>query len=95
MAASNAVTFRGACFSSTWIPRQIRNIIACSQTLYFFKGFIDRQRKEVVVGVEKIDVLYFSFSRSALLARFARELADVFEKNEKKNKTTSVYRLGI
>ena len=24
---------------------------------------------------------------------FARELADVFEKNEKKNKTTSVYRL--
>ena len=31
------------------------------------------------------DVLYFSFSRSAL--------ADFFEKNEKKNKTTSVYRL--
>ena len=30
-----------------------------------------------------------SFSR----ARFARELADVFEKNEKENKTTSVYRL--
>ena len=26
-------------------------------------------------------------------ARFARELADVFEKSEKKNKTTSVYRL--
>ena len=36
------------------------------------RGFIDRQRKGVVV---------------------ARELADVFEKNEKKNKTTSVYRL--
>ena len=31
-------------------------------------------------------VLYFSFSRSAL--------ADVFEKNEKKNKTKSVYRLN-
>ena len=33
--------------------------------------------------------VYFCFSR----ARFARALADVFEKNEKKNKTTSVYRL--
>ena len=31
----------------------------------------------------------FSFG----LARFAHALADVFEKNEKKNKTTSVYRL--
>ena len=30
----------------------------------------------------------------ALRARFVRELADVFEKNEKKNKTTSVYRTG-
>ena len=33
--------------------------------------------------------------RSFLRAQFARELADVFEKNEKKNKTTSVYRLNI
>ena len=32
------------------------------------------------------DVLYFYFSHSAV--------ADVFEKNEKKNKTTSVYRLA-
>ena len=43
------------------------------------------------------DVLYFSFSRSALVLtlslRSARELADVFEKNE--NKRTSVYRLYI
>ena len=42
------------------------------------------------------DVLYFSFSRSALapaLAHFARALPDVFEKNEKKNKTNAVYRL--
>ena len=31
----------------------------------------------------------------ALRARFARGLADVFEKNEKKNKTTSVYTLGL
>ena len=28
-------------------------------------------------------------------ARLARELADVFEKNEKKNKTASVYRLDL
>ena len=53
MAASNAGTFRGARISSTWIPRRIRNVIACSQALYFFKGFIDRQRKEVVVEEEK------------------------------------------
>ena len=32
-------------------------------------------------------------SVSLSLTRFARALADVFEKNEKKNKTTSVYRL--
>ena len=31
--------------------------------------------------------------RSFLRAHFARELTDVFEKNEKKNKTMSVYRL--
>ena len=35
------------------------------------------------------DVLYFSFWRE----RVARGLADVFEKTEKKNKTTSAYRL--
>ena len=35
------------------------------------------------------DVLYFSFWRE----RFARGLTDVFEKTEKKNKTTSAYRL--
>ena len=36
-------------------------------------------------------------SRSALVLApsRARELADVFEKNEKKNKTTSVYKLNI
>ena len=33
--------------------------------------------------------LYFSFSRRP------RALTDVFEKNEKKNKTTSVYRLIV
>ena len=49
------------------------------------RGVIDRRFKWVVVGEEENS--YFSFSRSA------SELADVFEKNEKKNKTTSVYRL--
>ena len=39
------------------------------------------------------DVLYFSFSRSTLVLAKLASLADVFEKNEKKNKTTSVYRL--
>ena len=46
--------------------------------------FIDHQRKGVGVGEKKIDFLYFFPSRA---------LADVFEKNEEKNKTTSVYRL--
>ena len=45
------------------------------------------------MGEEKSRRSIFFFL--ALRARFARELADVFEKNEKKNKTTSVYRLGI
>ena len=35
--------------------------------------------------------LFFFLARSL----FARELVDVFEKNEKKNKTTSVYRLDV
>ena len=43
-------------------------------------GFIDRQRKGVVVG-EKENIL------------LSRALADVSEKNKKKNKTTSVYSL--
>ena len=77
-----------------------RFVLACSQTLYFlFKvrrgrviknknrgGFADRQRKGLGVGKEKI--LDFSFSRSL-------SLADVLETNEKKNKTTSVYRLVL
>ena len=52
--------------------------------------FFDRQRKGVGVGEE--EVIYFSFSRSAIA--LALVLADVFQKNEKKNKTTSVYRLN-
>ena len=97
MAASNAGAFRGARMSSTWIPRGIRNIIVCSQTLYFFKGFIDRQRKEVVVGEEKNRRSIFFFLALRAPRSRARELDVnfVFEKNEKKNKTTSVYRLGI
>ena len=51
------------------------------------RGFIDRQRKGVAVGEEE----FFSL---ALRGRFARELADVFEENKKKNKTY-VYRLAL
>ena len=49
---------------------------------------MDRQPKGVVVGEEE--------NRRETMSQqcFARELADVFEKNEKKNKTTSVYRLA-
>ena len=52
--------------------------LACSQT----------QRKGLVVGEEEIYISRapHSFSR----ARFARELANVFKKNKKKNKTVCV-----
>ena len=56
------------------------------------RRFIDRQRKGVVVGEEENRIVSRAL-RSFSRARFARELADVFEKNEKKNKTSSVYRL--
>ena len=46
------------------------------------QGFIDRQRREVGVGEEE----------NIFLSRFPRSLADVFQKNEEKYKT-SVYRL--
>ena len=52
-------------------------------------GFIDRQRKGVGVGEEGNNSSFFFL---ALHAR-PRALADVFENCEKKNKTTSVYRL--
>ena len=48
------------------------------------RGFIDRPRKGVGVGEE---------TRSRSRARLALAHADVFERNEKKNKTTSVYSL--
>ena len=50
-------------------------------------GLIDRQGKGVGIGEEE--------NRHFLLALRARSrtLADVFEKNEKKNRTKSVYRL--
>ena len=49
--------------------------------------FIDRQRKGVGMGEEENRRFFL-----ALPAR-SRVLADVFEKNEKKNRPTSVYRL--
>ena len=64
-----------------------------SQVVTEYSLFIDSifsskstQRMGVVVGEEKNTSLL-------LRARFTCELADVSEKNEKKNKTTSVYRL--
>ena len=50
---------------------------------YKKRGLIDHHRKEVVFLALR--------ARSSALA----SLADVFEKNEKKNKTTSVYRLML
>ena len=44
-------------------------------------GFIDRQRKEVGVGEEEKQTFFIFPSRA---------LGDVVEKDEKKNKTTSV-----
>ena len=51
------------------------------------RGFIDRQRKGVVVGEEENRRTFFIF--------LSRALADVFEKNETKKKITSVYRLSF
>ena len=73
-----------------------RFVLACSQTLYFlFKvhrarviknknrgGFADRQRKGLGLGKEKI--LYFSFSRSALV------LARRCSRKERKEKENNV-----
>ena len=53
------------------------------------RGFIDRQRKGVGVGEEENIFFLALHARSRTLA----SLEDVFEKNEKKNKITSVYRL--
>ena len=50
-------------------------------------GFIDRQGKRGGMGEEENRRFFL-----ALRAR-SRTLADFFEKNEKKNRTTSVYRL--
>ena len=58
--------------------------------------FIDRQCKGVGVGNKKIDgnVIFLSRApRSLSLARLALAHADVFQKSEKKSKSTSVYRL--
>ena len=53
------------------------------------RGFIDRQRKGVGVGEEENIFFLALHARSRTLA----SLEDVFEKNEKKNKITSVHRL--
>ena len=59
-------------------------------------GFIDHQLKGVGVREEenRLNLIFF-LAGLVLALRAARTgaLADVFVKNEKKNKTTSVYRL--
>ena len=59
-------------------------------------GFIDRQCQAVGVGKEENRRSRYFLSRaprSLSLARLALAHADVFQKSEKKNKSTSVYRL--
>ena len=51
-------------------------------------GFTDRQRKGLGVGKAK-NLIFLSRAPRSF------SLVDVFEKNEKKNKTTSVYMLGL
>ena len=53
------------------------------------RGFIDRKRKGV--GVREEENIFFLALHAQ--SRTLASLADVFEKNEKKNKITSVYRL--
>ena len=52
-------------------------------------GFADRQRKGFGVGDGENSSFFFS------CAPLSFSLADVLEKNENKNKTTSVYRLVL
>ena len=82
-----------------------RFVLACSQTLYFlFKvhrarviknknrgGFTERQRKGL--GVRNYRRRKFFIFLSCAPRSFS--LAGVLEKKEKKNKTTSVYRLVL
>ena len=61
--------------------------LACSQTLYFLLISPSSARDKKIIFLSRV-------ARSLRpRARLALEHADVFQKNEKKNKTTSVYRL--
>ena len=72
--------------------------VACSQTLYFLR----KVRRALVIKYKPQGIYQQPAQEGGGGGRFlalrARShalasLADVFEKNEKKNKTTSVYRL--
>ena len=72
--------------------------VACSQTLYFLfkvrRALVIKYKPQGIYGPPAQGGIFLSRApRSFSRACFARELADVFEKNEKKNKTSSVYRL--
>ena len=77
----NTVKYPSSIFSSKSVERGWWNINR--------RGFIDRQRNGVGVGEEEKIFFLALHARSRTLA----SLEDVFEKNEKKNKITSVYRL--
>ena len=76
-----------------WYPNTVKDLSSKSVERGWWninrRGFIDRQRKGVGVGEEENIFFLALHARSRTLAL----LEDVFEKNEKKNKITSVYRL--
>ena len=72
--------------------------VACSQTLYFLR----KVRRALVIKYKPQGIYQQPAQEGGGGGRFLAlracshalaSLADVFEKNEKKNKTTSVYRL--
>ena len=78
--------------SVLWAPISLktRTSLACSQTLYF----VLKVRRARVIKY-KPHGMGFILREKRKFSRASRSfsLVDVFEKNEKKNKTTSVYRL--
>ena len=65
--------------------------VACSQTLYFL--FIVVRDRARVIEYKPGRGLLTANARLRARSRALSSLADVFEKNEKNHKTTSVYRL--
>ena len=68
--------------------------VACSETLYFLfkvrRGRVIKYKPQGIYYRQRKEVVFFLPLRAR--SRALAALADVFGKNEKKNKTTSVYR---